>query len=228
MESHNPNTSLLPAASGPIVAMQGGYDPTASMLPASSGAITPMQGGAHDAAATMLPAAEGAIVPMKGGDVNGTELVAVSATADTTGAAIVAAAEAEAGRVVAITLKAEEEAAKQVIIKAAEEEAARVITGAAASASSSAPPIPFSSSSSAPPPPVPTLPSIVNILSYLQQIADPSVGAVAPFTVTVSNGTLPAPSSGGSELHNVVQTLGIDSVTVGTPITVAKRRVNSE
>ena len=137
-------------------------------------------------------------------------------------------------------LKAEEEAAKQVIIKAAEEEAARVITGAAASASSSAPPIPFSSSSSAPvntPPPVPTpppspppvpTPSIDNILSYLQQKADPSVGAVAPFTVTVSDGgTLPAPSSsGGSELHTAVQTLGIGSVTVGTPITVAKWRVS--
>jgi len=248
MESHNPNTSLLPAASGAIVAMQGGsYDPTASLLPqASSTAITPMQGGSQ---ATLLPAVPSGspIEPMKGGNGNngnnGTKpFSTTSSSVAPTNATIIAAAEAEAARVVS---KAEEEAFRRAILTAAEEEAARVVAEAmgapappapapappAPAPPAPAPPAPAPSPAPAPVPPVPAppgLPSSANILAYLGQIASTVVGAVAPFTVTVSAG-IPLTGTTVKEpgLHNAVKTLGIDfnAVTLDNPYRVEKLRV---
>ena len=242
MESHNPNTSLLPAASGPIVAMQGGsYDPTASLLPqASSTAITPMQGGSQE---SLLPATNGSpIEPMKGGngnndnnETNTGNLFSTSSSSDApTNADIIAAAEAEAARVVS---KAEGEALQRVIIAAAEAEAARVVAAAmgapASSAAPSAPLVPPPAPLVPPPtpsvpPPPPVLPSSDDILAYLGQIARTDVGAVAPFTVTVSAG-IPLTGTTVEEprLHAVVQTRGINfgDITLGTDRTVEKLRV---
>ena len=239
MEGHNPSASLLPAASGPIVAMQGGgYDPTASLLPASAGAIQPMQGGAHGSTNTMLPAAEGRIEPMKGGadDEGGAETPFSSSSTLPTSptptrppeAAILAAAETEAARVVAITRQAEEEATKRVIVEAAEAEAAQVVAAATAaataapapSAAATAPtaaataptasdPTASATASGSPsvPPSVP-LPSFATILSYLKTKG-------SPLTVTVSNTkasihALTSLQEEGPGLHEAVKTRGID------------------
>ena len=245
MEGHNPNASMLPATtSSPIVAMQGGgYDPTMSLIPASSGVITPMQGGNQTTLLPVVPLTP--IEGMKGGAPSNEDGLFLSSSSFSssapTEADIVAAAEAEAARVVSVTRQAEEEAAKRVIIEAAEAEAGRVVTEAikaAVSASSASSPsaAPSSAPVVAPVPAVPaapvvapSLPKLVKLLSYLDQIKDSSVGAVAPFTVTVSaSSPLTGTTVKGPGLHDAVKRLEIDftKITLGKSIEVKKLRVS--
>jgi hypothetical protein len=189
----------------------GGYDPSVSLLPqASSGGITPMQGGGHDSMATLLPAVNSidpTIVPMKGGagdDEEPADIIIKEAikTAEN------AIKEATASTVAA-KAKAAAEEAEAAKAKAEEAEAAK--------ASASTAPLVLGY-------------SINDVIGYMGQLNDPLKIPVAPFTVTVSEGSI-TPTATHPGLHTTIQELFssiksiTDKVVVGHPYTFERRRI---
>ena len=234
MEGHNPNATMLPAASSaPIVAMQGGgYDSSVSLLPqASSGSITPMQGGGHDSMATLLPPVNGAdspIVPMKGGagnsDHEGPPEGPPEGTPEGSPETIAAESFIDAAVKAATDLFTEASRPEEAAASAAADAAAKAAEAAAAEKAAAAP-VKLNVAA-------PDI-QIEDVLGYMNQLKDSMIGAVEPFTVTITANSDPQPSTltnkTNKDLHTTTQGLfaskNIENVAIDNPYTFDKRRV---